>query len=138
MSISSKVRRALVEAPENIAMLIRVITSRLFNFKSDHTFPSTPENFVTSFASSLISGCATERNTTKEVLNCIGVLQCVFPVIFELESKPSVLETEILWKKDIVEGQNLREQAEQTPQFVIEDDDEWTDLIAFAFETAIA
>jgi hypothetical protein len=124
MLIPSKVRRALVEAPENVAMLIRVITSRLFNLVSDHTFPSTPATYVTSFASSLISGGSTERNTTKEVLNCIRVLQRVFPVIFELESEPSVLETEILWKKAIVEGQNLREQAEQTPQFVIEDDDE--------------
>jgi hypothetical protein len=114
----------LVEAPENIVTLIRVITSRLFNLVSDHTFPSAPTKYVTSFASSLIKGGATERNTTKEVLNCLRVLQRVLPVIFELESEPSVFEREVLWKRDVVEGQVYREQTEQTPQFVIEDDDD--------------
>ena len=118
-----KVRRALVEAPENIVTLIRVITSRLFNLVSDHTFPSAPTKYVTSFASSLMNGGATERNTTKEVLNCLRVLQRVLPVIFELESEPSVFEREVLWKRDVVEGQAPREQSEQTPQFVIEDED---------------
>ncbi|KAI0303392.1 high-temperature-induced dauer-formation protein-domain-containing protein [Multifurca ochricompacta] len=122
--ITSKVRRALIEAPENVATLIRVITSRLFNLVSDHTFPSAPTTYVTSFASSLIKGGATDRNTTKEVLNCIRVLQRVFPVIFELESEPSVFEKEVLWKKDVIEGQNHSEQMEQTPQFIIEDEDE--------------
>ena len=44
------VRRALIEAPENVATLIRVMTSRLFNLVSDHTFP-TPSTAasVTSF-----------------------------------------------------------------------------------------
>lgn len=118
------VRRALVEAPENVATLIRVITSRLFNLVSDHTFPSVPTTYVTSFASSLIKGGSTERNTTKEVLNCLRVLQRVLPVIFELESETSVFEKEVLWKKDVVDGQSTREVTEQTPQFVIEDDDD--------------
>jgi hypothetical protein len=120
----SQVRRALVEAPENVATLIRVITSRLFNLVSDHTFPSVPTTYVTSFASSLIKGGATERNTTKEVLNCLRVLQRVLPVIFELESETSVFEKEVLWKKGVVDGQSPREVTEQTPQFVIEDDDD--------------
>lgn len=122
-----KVRRALVEAPENVATLVRVITSRLFNLVSDHTFPSAPTKSVTSFASSLIKGGAAERNTTKEVLNCLRVLQRVFPVIFELESEPSIFEREVLWKRDVVvvvEAQSHHEQTEQTPQFVIEDEDE--------------
>ncbi|KAN0107122.1 High-temperature-induced dauer-formation domain containing protein [Russula decolorans] len=121
------IRRPLVEAPENIVTLIRVITSRLFNLVSDHTFPSAPTKYVTSFASSLIKGGATERNTTKEVLNCLRVLQRVLPVIFELESEPSVFEREVLWKRDVVEGQVHPEQTEQTPQFVIEDEDEDND-----------
>lgn len=116
-----------MEAPENIVTLIRVITSRLFNLVSDHTFPSAPTKYVTSFASSLITGGATERNTTKEVLNCLRVLQRVLPVIFELESEPSVFEREVLWKRVVVEGQLHREQTEQTPQFVIEDEDEDND-----------
>ena len=118
------VRRALVEAPENVATLIRVITSRLFNLVSDHTFPSVPTTYVTSFASSLIKGGSAERNTTKEVLNCLRVLQRVLPVIFELESETSVFEKEVLWKKDVIDGQSPREVTEQTPQFVIEDDDD--------------
>ncbi|KAN0141309.1 High-temperature-induced dauer-formation domain containing protein [Lactarius tabidus] len=118
------IRRALVEAPENVATLIRVITSRLFNLVSDHTFPSVPTTYVTSFASSLIKGGATERNTTKEVLNCLRVLQRVLPVIFELESETSLFEKEVLWKKDVIDGQSPREVTEQTPQFVIEDDDD--------------
>ena len=117
----------MVEAPENIVTLIRVITSRLFNLVSDHTFPSAPTKYVTSFASSLIRGGATGRNTTKEVLNCLRVLQRVLPVIFELESEPSVFEREVLWKRDVVDGQVHREQTEQTPQFVIEDEDEDND-----------
>jgi len=117
----------LVEAPENIVTLIRVITSRLFNLVSDHTFPSAPTKYVTSFASSLLKGGATERNTTKEALNCLRVLQRVLPVIFELESEPSVFEREVLWKRDVVEGQIHREQTEQIPQFVIEDEDEDND-----------
>jgi hypothetical protein len=117
----------LVEAPENIVTLIRVITSRLFNLVSDHTFPSAPTKYVTSFASSLIKGGTTERNTTKEVLNCLRVLQRVLPVIFELESEPSVFEREVLWKRDVVEGQVHREPTGQAPQFVIEDEDEDND-----------
>jgi hypothetical protein len=137
------VRRALVEAPENVATLVRVITSRLFNLVSDHTFPSAPTTkyAVTSFASSLIKGggggASAERNATKEVLNCLRVLQRVLPVIFELESEPSVFEREVLWKRDVVVvsgegegedegagGQSHREQMEQTTQFVIEDEED--------------
>ena len=103
------------------------MTSRLFNLVSDHTFPSAPIKYVTSFASSLIKGGATERNTTKEVLNCLRVLQRVLPVIFELESEPSIFEREVLWKRDVIEGQVHREQMEQTPQFVIEDEDDNND-----------
>jgi hypothetical protein len=68
--------------------------------------------YVTSFASSFIKGGAAERNTTKEVLNCLRVLQRVLPVIFELESESSVFEREVLWKRDVVEGQVHREQTE--------------------------
>jgi hypothetical protein len=139
-----KVRRALVEAPENVATLVRVITSRLFNLVSDHTFPSAPPSYVPSFASSLIKGvgvAAEQRNATKEVLNCLRVLQRVLPVVFELESEPGVFEREVLWRRDVVvaaeehggQGQGRdqdsrhRERTEQTPQFVIEDDEDEND-----------
>ncbi|VDB97691.1 unnamed protein product [Peniophora sp. CBMAI 1063] len=120
------IRRALVEAPENVATLIRVITSRLFNLVSDHTFPSPPPNpvsTVTNFASTFMKAGG-ERNPTKEVLNCIRVLQRVLPVVFELDSDLSIFEREVLWKRDVVEGQDDSEHVEHAPQFVIEDDDE--------------
>ncbi|KAI0033263.1 high-temperature-induced dauer-formation protein-domain-containing protein [Vararia minispora EC-137] len=121
------IRRALVEAPENVATLLRVVTSRLFNLVSDHTFPSPPANTVTSvtkFASAFIKAGAIERSPTKEVLNCIRVLQRTLPVVFELDSDLSIFEQEVFWRQDPVEGQEFEEQVEQTPQFVIENDDE--------------
>jgi hypothetical protein len=120
-----------------------VITSRLFNLVSDHTFPSAPPRYVPSFASSLIKGvgvAAEQRNATKEVLNCLRVLQRVLPVVFELESEPGVFEREVLWRRDVVVGaaeehggrgqgedSRHRERTEQTPQFVIEDDEDEND-----------
>ncbi|CDO70695.1 hypothetical protein BN946_scf184798.g10 [Trametes cinnabarina] len=135
------VRRALYEAPENVATLIRVITSRLFNLVSDHTFPTPPSSSVSSIASSIIrtgTGASGERNATKEVLNCIRVLQRVLPAVFEIESEPSRFEQEVLWKRVEVRAQEPRadvggaagsavEQASAEPQFVIEDEDESDD-----------
>ncbi|GBE82466.1 hypothetical protein SCP_0408500 [Sparassis crispa] len=122
------VRRALYDAPENVATLIRVVTSRLFNLVSDHTFPTPPSVSVASFATSFIrtgTGSA-PRNTTKEVLNCLRVLQRVLPVVFELESDTSRFETEVLWKKEEVrEDVGMVERME--PQFVIDDEDEGDD-----------
>ena len=131
LSEKSSQSTTVVEAPENIGALVRVITSRLFNLVSD-TFPSAPTSYVPSFGSSLIDGGAAERNATKEVLNCLRVLQRVLPVVFELESEPSVFEREVLWKRDVVvvdeDGvQDHRERTEQTPQFVIEDDEDEND-----------
>ncbi|EIW60587.1 uncharacterized protein TRAVEDRAFT_119582 [Trametes versicolor FP-101664 SS1] len=129
------VRRALYEAPENVATLVRVITARLFNLVSDHTFPASPAS-VSSFASSLMrsgTGAAQERNTTKEVLNCIRILQRVLPAVFEIESEPSRFELEVLWKRLPVredasgvgpEGGAAVDEASAQAQFVIEDEDE--------------
>lgn len=69
---------------------------------------------------------APERNATKEVLNCIRVLQRVLPVVFEIDSESTIFEQEIFWKKEVVEGQDVQEETEQVPQFVIEDEDEDT------------
>src|ERR1700722_3310745 len=119
------VRRALLDAPENVATLIKVIASRLFTLTSDHTFPSPPNASVTAFASSFIkTGTgATERNTTKEVLNCLRVLQRVLPVVFEVDGESSTFELEVLWKKPEVEDDRV-EVEDAAPQFVIEDDDD--------------
>ncbi|TBU66059.1 high-temperature-induced dauer-formation protein-domain-containing protein [Dichomitus squalens] len=127
------VRRALKEAPENVATLIRVITARLFNLVSDHTFPAPTTSSVSSLATSFYrtsTGAGAERNATKEVLNCIRVLQRVLPVVFEIESDLSRFEQEVLWKREEMPesvsgaGGPVVEAASAQAQFVIEDDDE--------------
>ncbi|KAG9318394.1 high-temperature-induced dauer-formation protein-domain-containing protein [Chiua virens] len=117
------IRRAMLEAPENVATLIRVLTSRLFNLVSDHTFPSTTGVSVASYATSFIKSVTAERNTTKEVLNAIRVLQRVLPVIFEVEGESNTFELEVLWKKVEVDKDDQPLPGE-APQFVIEDEDE--------------
>jgi hypothetical protein len=85
---------------------------------------------VTAFASSLIkTGTGIqERNATKEVLNCIRVLQRILPVIFELEGETDAFEQELLWKKEEFDDSDNTFEAEAiTPQFVIEEDDDETE-----------
>jgi hypothetical protein len=123
----STVRRALIDAPENVATLIQVVTSRLFNLISDHTFPSASPSSVTALASSFIragSG-SVERNTTKEVLNCLRVLQRVLPVVFDVEGESNAFELELLWKKEEVDEVEAQKPQEAAPtQFVIEDEED--------------
>lgn len=85
---------------------------------------------MTAFASSLIkTGTGIqERNATKEVLNCIRVLQRILPVIFELEGETDAFEQELLWKKEEFDDSDNTFEAEAiTPQFVIEEDDDETE-----------
>jgi hypothetical protein len=63
------------------------------------------------FSLSPIKGSATERNTTKEVLNNLRVLQRVLLVIFELGGEPRVFGREVLRKRDVIEGAAHREQV---------------------------
>lgn len=112
------IRRALQEAPENIATLIKVISGRLFILVSDHTFPTaTNASFFT--PSILHHG---DRHTTKEVLNCIRVLSRVLPVVFELDNSPSKFEMDIFWA--IKEPKSANESTTSEGQFVIADDNE--------------
>lgn len=68
---------------------------------------------------------SSERSTTKEVLNCLRILQRILPVIFEVEGESSVFELEVLWKVQEVEDDAAIDGHEsETPQFVIEDDDD--------------
>ncbi|KAK7472605.1 hypothetical protein VKT23_000718 [Stygiomarasmius scandens] len=121
------IRRALLDAPENIATLIRVTCSRLFNLISDHTFPTPSSASVSAFATSFIKAGTgnSERNPTKEVLNCLRVLQRVLPVVFDVEGESSAFEVEVLWKvvevDDLEVGEGV---ASEPPQFVLEDDDD--------------
>lgn len=121
----ASVRRAFLDAPENIATLIRVVASRLFNLIVDHTFPSPNNDSVSAFASSFMKTgtSSTDRNTTKEVLNCLRILQRVLPVIFEVEGESNAFELEVLWKKPQFEDADVdNPQSSETPQFVIADD----------------
>ena len=100
-----------------------MVISRLFTLISDHTFPSTTNASVAAYASSFIkSASATpERNTTKEVLNCLRVLQRVLPVVFEAQGDSNTFDSELLWKRE-TETEDAHPITE--PQFVIEDEDE--------------
>ncbi|THH08544.1 hypothetical protein EW145_g2645 [Phellinidium pouzarii] len=130
---SNDIRRALTDAPENVAMLIRVLSTRLFNLISDHTFPTVPSTGMGSFATSFIKTAATsagvsaqsgQRDPTKEVLNCLRVLQRVLPVLFEGEY--GELEKRVLWEREEVGGEHDGQSnvLDEHPQFVIDDEDE--------------
>ena len=81
---------------------------------------------VAAYASSFIkSASATpERNTTKEVLNCLRILQRVLPVVFEAQGDSNTFESELLWKREAEteDGEPITES-----QFVIEDDENESD-----------
>ncbi|KAL1742803.1 high-temperature-induced dauer-formation protein-domain-containing protein [Schizophyllum fasciatum] len=119
------IRRALLEAPENVATLLRVTVGRLNNLIADHTFPSSTAPSVAAFASSFMktgSGLA-DRNTTKEALNCVRLLARVLPVVFDVEGESSIFETEVLWKRQEVETLDAPEASSST-QFVIDDEED--------------
>lgn len=111
---------------------------RLFNLVSDHTFPTAPSTSVTSFASSFIKTNANshERNATKEVLNCLRLLQRVLPVVFEVETDASRLELEVFWKREVVEEEEPHIVEPSAAQFVIEDEDEDEDSQPAASNTS--
>jgi hypothetical protein len=77
---------------------------------------------MTTFASSLIKAGSTERQTTKEALNCLRLLQRVLPVLFEVDSDSGTLENDIFWK--VVEVEDTDSVPVEEPQFVIDDEDE--------------
>uniref|UniRef100_A0A8H7Y292 RecA family profile 1 domain-containing protein n=1 Tax=Psilocybe cubensis TaxID=181762 RepID=A0A8H7Y292_PSICU len=118
-------RRALADAPENVTTLIQVVSARLFNSISDHTFPSAPNGSVAAYASSLIksAGVSQQKTATDQVLNCLRVLQRVLPVVFEAEGDSDSFEIEVLWKKEEVVDSAVNDVGTAEPQFVIEDED---------------
>jgi hypothetical protein len=66
-----------------------------------------------------------ERNATKEVLNCLRVLERVLPVIFDVEGESNTFELELFWKREEVvdeedRGRSMEER--DASQFVIEDE----------------
>ncbi|KAJ3548434.1 hypothetical protein NMY22_g1266 [Coprinellus aureogranulatus] len=126
-----QIRRALLEAPENVATLIRVVCNRLSNLLTDHTFPApTPtatSATVAAFASPFMKTGGGDRNPTKEVLNCLRILQRVLPIIFDVQGESNAFELELLWKNEEVDDHGDTDPGSATPQFVIEDDDEDSD-----------
>jgi len=91
---------------------------------SDHTFPAAPPASVASYATSFIKTSSTERNATKEVLNSLRVLQRMLPVVFEVAGESNTFELEVLWKKVEVDEEVAPKAPEETPQFVIEDEED--------------
>ena len=100
--------------------MIRVICSRLFNLISDHTFPTPTSASVTSLAT-FIKTSTSDNTTTKQVLNCVRVLQRVLPIVFEIDGETTRFELEVLWKKEEMEDTLVNDEP---LQFVIEDEDE--------------
>ncbi|KAG8821176.1 hypothetical protein FRC19_008197 [Serendipita sp. 401] len=127
--------RAAVQCPENVATLLRFLVGKLTILLGDHTFPSPPPSITSTLNpfNSLpinITG-ATERNTTKEALNCIRVLSRVLPVIFGLDN--AEWEQEVMWKREAVVATQVAttgiygggtQAAEEAAQFVIDDEDD--------------
>lgn len=109
---------------------------------SDHTFPTAQAAGVSSIASSFIKTAANsagvgsalprDRDPSREVLNCLRVLQRVLPVLFEGDFE--VLERKVLWETEEVHaglsgisGSAGVAAADERPQFVIEDDEDEDD-----------
>ncbi|EAU88123.2 hypothetical protein CC1G_03795 [Coprinopsis cinerea okayama7 len=123
-----QIRRALLEAPENVATLIKVLCLRLFELQTDHTFPTPPPTSASATVAaftSIIKSSSSDRNPTKEALNCIRILQRVLPVIFDVQGESSAFEREVLWKSEEVD--DVPPPVSSDPQFVIEDEDESDD-----------
>ena len=121
------IRRALHDAPENVATLLRLLIVRLVNLVSDHTFPSAMPATVASFASAFVKSGSGERNTTKEALNSIRVLQRVLPVVFEIDPGSSSFEMDVLWKTETINTPLPKTPQLPSPQFVIDDEDDEED-----------
>ena len=120
-----------MEAPENVATLIRVACTRLSTLLTDHTFPeptaTATSATVAAFTSTIrkASGGTSERNATKEVLNSLRILQRVLPIIFDVQGESNAFELELLWKNEEVEDLEDGDASSSAPsQFVIDDEDD--------------
>jgi hypothetical protein len=127
--LPNDIRKALHDAPENVATLIRVICTRMFELSASPSFPSSSSPSVAAFASSFMrsSSSSASRNTTKEVLNCIRILQRVLPVVFEVEGSSTRFEMDVFWRKPSTiptQSQRNQEEPDSASQFVIEDDED--------------
>ena len=117
-----------------MASLIRFLSTRLFDMITNPAFPSPPESKATAFATNFIKNAATtagmatssQRDLTKETLNCLRVLQRVLPVVFEPEF--DAFEKNIMWKREVVGDAVSSEDAR--PQFVIDDEEDEEEAVA--------
>jgi hypothetical protein len=103
-----------------------VVIIRLGTLISDHTFPSPSNGSVAALASTFMKNGAglSGRDATKQVLNCLRILQRFLPVVFEVGGESNAFEQELLWKGEELE-KGLQEVVKEAtaPQFVIDDED---------------
>ncbi|KAJ1311517.1 hypothetical protein OPQ81_010003 [Rhizoctonia solani] len=114
------IRRALSDAPENLSTLLIVLIKRLQFLMTDHTFPTEAPAIPT--LSSLYPGTA-QRNPNKEALNCVRVLARILPVVFEGDTDHGRVE-ELFWKRTPKEPSPEQAEADQSKQFVIDDEED--------------
>ena len=98
---------------------------------TDPAFPTPAESKASSFATSFMKNAgmasSSQRDLTKEALNCLRVLERILPVVFEPEF--DAFEKKIMWTREAVEGTTVAETDAQ-PQFVIDDEEEEEDAVA--------
>lgn len=114
-----------MDTPENIASLIRFLSTRLFSMLTDTAFPAPAESKATSFATNFIKNAgmasSSQRDLTKETLNCLRVLQRILPVVFEPEF--DAFENKVLWVREAAEVDAMTTGGSR-PQFVIDDEED--------------
>lgn len=113
-------RRAAVEAPENLVNLVEVLVMHLESLVDDPEFAPIPKRspggFAALFAPTSAVPKRTGRDRTLEVLNCCRVISRVIPVVYETlpaRDEPS-LEQLVLWMPRTRTKQRSVEQKERS------------------------
>ncbi|CCA69579.1 hypothetical protein PIIN_03518 [Serendipita indica DSM 11827] len=128
----SDIYRSLLHRPENVATLLTYLITKLSSLLGDHTFPASAPSISSSLnplnSLPINLGGNTDRNPTKQVLNCIRVISRILPVIFGLEVPG--WEESLMWKQRTVvipppsAGGGYGQRLDEAPQFVIDDEEE--------------
>ena len=79
-------------------------------------------NFIKNAATTAGMATSSQRDLTKETLNCLRVLQRVLPVVFEPEFDS--FENNVMWKREVVNVNDAVATEDARPQFVIDDEED--------------